>query len=58
MPEYLSPGVYVEEVSFRSKSIEGVPTSTTGFVGMTRFGPLQYNDGDVRPGRRPRRRGL
>ena len=50
MPEYLSPGVYVEEVSFRSKSIEGVPTSTTGFVGMTRFGPLQYNDGDVRPG--------
>ena len=29
MPEYLAPGVYVEEVSFRSKSIEGVPTSTT-----------------------------
>ena len=26
MPEYLSPGVYVEEVSFRAKSIEGVPT--------------------------------
>ena len=36
MPEYLAPGVYVEEVSFRSKSIEGVPTSTTGFAGMTR----------------------
>jgi uncharacterized protein len=50
MPEYLSPGVYVEEVSFRSKSIEGVPTSTTGMVGMTRFGPLQYDDGGVRPG--------
>ena len=44
MPEYLSPGVYVEEVSFRSKSIEGVPTSTTGYAGMTRFGPVQYND--------------
>ncbi|WP_224360840.1 phage tail sheath subtilisin-like domain-containing protein [Hyalangium versicolor] len=45
MPEYLAPGVYVEEVSFRSKSIEGVPTSTTGFVGVTRFGPVQYADG-------------
>jgi phage tail sheath protein FI len=41
MPEYLAPGVYVEEVSFRSKSIEGVPTSTTGFAGMTRYGPVQ-----------------
>ncbi len=45
MPEYLAPGVYVEEVSFRSKSIEGVPTSTTGFAGMTRFGPVQYPGG-------------
>ncbi|HLT38488.1 MAG TPA: phage tail sheath subtilisin-like domain-containing protein, partial [Enhygromyxa sp.] len=43
MPEYLSPGVYVEEVSFRSKSIEGVPTSTAGFAGMTRTGPVFYN---------------
>jgi uncharacterized protein len=41
MPEYLAPGVYVEEVSFRSKSIEGVPTSTTGFAGMTRYGPVR-----------------
>jgi phage tail sheath protein FI len=40
MPEYLAPGVYVEEVSFRSKSIEGVSTSTAGFVGPTRFGPI------------------
>ena len=32
MPEYLAPGVYVEETSFRSKSIEGVGTSTTAFV--------------------------
>src|SRR5687767_15940607 len=51
MPEYLSPGVYVEEVSFRSKSIEGVPTSTTGFAGLTRFGPVQFVDGG-RPGPR------
>ena len=40
MPEYLAPGVYVEEVSFRSKSIEGVSTTTTGFVGPTRYGPI------------------
>ncbi|WP_437534789.1 phage tail sheath subtilisin-like domain-containing protein [Sorangium sp. So ce726] len=40
MPEYLSPGVYVEETSFRSKSIEGVSTSTAGFVGPSRYGPL------------------
>lgn len=40
MPEYLAPGVFVEEVSFRAKSIEGVSTTTTGFVGPTRFGPL------------------
>ena len=45
MPEYLAPGVYVEEVSFRSKSIEGVSTSTTGYAGMTRTGPVQYTDG-------------
>src|SRR6188474_3372957 len=45
MPEYLAPGVYVEEVSFRSKSIEGVPTSTTGFAGMTRYGPVRYTGG-------------
>jgi phage tail sheath protein FI len=40
MPEYLAPGVFVEEVSFRAKSIEGVSTTTTGFVGATRYGPL------------------
>src|SRR5256886_11332640 len=41
MPEYLAPGVYVEEVSYRSKSIEGVSTTTTGFVGPTRYGPIE-----------------
>ena len=40
MPEYLTPGVYVEETSFRAKSIEGVGTSTTAFVGPTRRGPV------------------
>ena len=40
MPEYLVPGVYVEEVSFRAKTIEGVSTSIAGFIGPTRFGPV------------------
>lgn len=52
MPEYLAPGVYVEEVSFRSKSIEGVPTSTTGFAGMTRTGPVHYPGGPTSSGPR------
>jgi hypothetical protein len=39
MPEYLAPGVFIEEVSYRAKSIEGVSTTTTGFIGPTRFGP-------------------
>jgi uncharacterized protein len=39
MPEYLAPGVYIEEVSFRAKTIEGVSTSTAGFVGPARYGP-------------------
>jgi phage tail sheath protein FI len=41
MPEYLAPGVFVEETSFRQKTIEGVSTSTTGFVGPARFGPTR-----------------
>jgi len=40
MPEYLAPGVYVEETSFRSKSIEGVSTTTTGLIGPARYGPV------------------
>jgi phage tail sheath protein FI len=42
MPEYLTPAVYVEETSFRSKSIEGVPTSTFGMAGRTQYGPVPY----------------
>lgn len=40
MPEYLAPGVYVEEISYHSKSIEGVSTSTAGFVGAACYGPI------------------
>ena len=40
MPEYLAPGVYVEEVPSANKPLEGVSTSTTGMVGVTRRGPV------------------
>lgn len=40
MPEYLSPGVYVEEVSSGIKPIEGVGTSTGAFVGRAVKGPV------------------
>jgi phage tail sheath protein FI len=40
MPEYLAPGVYVEEVPSGSKPIEGVSTSTAAMVGMTQRGPV------------------
>ena len=34
MPQYLSPGVYVEEVPSAVKAIAGVSTSTPGFIGI------------------------
>lgn len=34
MPQYLSPGVYVEEVPSAIKPIAGVGTSTAGFIGV------------------------
>src|SRR5687768_9568377 len=40
MPEYLAPGVYVEEVDTGSKPIEGVSTSTSGMIGVTERGPV------------------
>jgi Bacteriophage tail sheath protein len=43
MPEYLAPGVYVEETSYRAKVIEGVSTTTTGFIGPTRYGPWKLD---------------
>ncbi len=41
MPTYLSPGVYMEEVSSGSKPIEGVGTAVAAFVGFAEEGP--YN---------------
>ena len=41
-PQYLSPGVYVEEVDKGSKPIEGVGTSVAAFVGFTEKGPVNY----------------
>ena len=49
MPEYLAPGVYVEEVSYRSSSIEGVSTTTTGFIGPARSGPAWVVGGSPPP---------
>jgi uncharacterized protein len=40
MPEYLSPGVYVEEIDTGNKPIEGVSTSTSGMVGLAERGPV------------------
>jgi len=41
MPEYLSPGVYIEEIEIGAKPIEGVGTSTAGFLGETERGPTK-----------------
>lgn len=40
MAEYLSPGVYVEEFESGAKPMEGVGTSTAGFVGLAQRGPV------------------
>lgn len=40
MAEYLSPGVYVEEFDSGSKPMEGVGTSTAGFIGLAERGPV------------------
>jgi uncharacterized protein len=40
MPTYLSPGVYMEEVSSGPKPIEAVGTATAAFVGFTETGPV------------------
>jgi len=40
VPEYLAPGVYVEEVSYSAPTIEGVGTTTTAFAGPTLTGPV------------------
>jgi phage tail sheath protein FI len=40
MPQYLSPGVYVEEVEAGSRPIEGVGTAVAAFVGLAAQGPF------------------
>ena len=40
MPELLHPGVYVYEVPSGARPIEGVSTSTAGFVGIADKGPV------------------
>lgn len=39
MAEYFTPGVYVEEYDSSPRSIEGVGTSTAGFIGFAEKGP-------------------
>jgi hypothetical protein len=39
MPEYLTPGVYIEEIEIGAKPIEGVSTSTAAFLGEAERGP-------------------
>lgn len=40
MPEYLSPGVYVEEYESGAVPMEGVGTSTAGFIGVAEKGDV------------------
>jgi phage tail sheath protein FI len=40
MPQYLSPGVYVEEVEAGSRPIEGAGTAVAAFVGLAARGPV------------------
>lgn len=48
MPEYLSPGVYVEEVDRGPKPIEGVGTAMAAFVGFTEKAELVEDvDGEL-----------
>ncbi len=40
MAEYLSPGVYVEEFDSGATPMQGVSTSTAGFIGLAERGPV------------------
>ena len=42
-PQYLSPGVYVEEVDRGARPIEGVGTAVAGFVGYAGSGPINQS---------------
>lgn len=47
MPEYPAPGVSVQETALARKPIEGVATSTAGFLGAARSGPTSCAIGPV-----------
>src|ERR1044072_3584002 len=40
MPQYLSPGVYVEEIDSGARPIEGVGTAGAAFIGLAEKGPF------------------
>jgi phage tail sheath protein FI len=40
MPEFLYPGVYIEEIESGPRPIEGVPTSTAAFIGEAERGSV------------------
>ena len=40
MTEYSAPGVYIEEVPFKGRPIEGVPTSNAAFIDIFEQGPI------------------
>ena len=41
MPEYLHPGVFVQEIASGVQAIEGVATTTAAFIGAAERGPLR-----------------
>jgi phage tail sheath protein FI len=49
MAEYLSPGVYVEEFESGMQPMEGMSTSTAGFIGMAEKGPVRRHAETNRP---------
>jgi phage tail sheath protein FI len=44
MPNYLSPGVYIEEVDSGARPIEAVPTTTAAFVGLAPDATAHLNE--------------
>ena len=48
MPEYLSPGMYVEDVPRHAGRIDGVATDVAGFLGASPQGPANQPIGPIR----------
>ncbi len=40
MPQYMTPGIYVEEVEAGAKLIDSMATSVAGFLGVAEKGPV------------------